>query len=359
MKKALLLAILLSTSVALASSVSSNGDYSLKVGETVTLSSGAFATGITLTSISTDHTVASIDLTTGPNCQNKLTPCPLMMPSQVRHFDLKVGQSIDISNSKITVVSITSDLLTFHADVSSTPVPSPKPTVDKYTLNVGQEVTLSSYNGTTLSLKSIEVSDAQSEIYPPQTRYLATLNVHIDGGCGTNADPRCLGMPAFDQDFTIYQGQTITAFGMKLQATTITSGALTFVVSNASEGTYKAPLIVVGTVIKGEVIICTKDNDENCSICSGDSCHAESSEGSTTIESNSGAKIVIPEKNVEIQSVTSANSSATTSYYNVIGIKHAHFLFLIPVDAEVSYTINVQTGSTISVERPWWSFFLW
>ena len=42
--------------------------------------------------------------------------------------------------------------------------------------------------------------------------------------------------------------------------------------------------------------------------------------------------------------------------YSITGTKKALILFIIPKDAEVVQKISIDTGETISMERPWWHF---
>ncbi len=45
--------------------------------------------------------------------------------------------------------------------------------------------------------------------------------------------------------------------------------------------------------------------------------------------------------------------------YELSEEKSVNFLFLIPVKMEFTTKINAQSGSVVSVEKPWWSFLVW
>jgi hypothetical protein len=45
--------------------------------------------------------------------------------------------------------------------------------------------------------------------------------------------------------------------------------------------------------------------------------------------------------------------------YSVIGTKQARILFIIPVSMDVETKIDADTGSVISVNKPWWNFLVW
>ena len=61
-----------------------------------------------------------------------------------------------------------------------------------------------------------------TEAAPPPP--FAKITVLSPGGCGPNADPRCLGPPGFSKDYTIFEGETIDVQGLKITFSGVARG---------------------------------------------------------------------------------------------------------------------------------------
>ena len=167
------------------------------------------------------------------------------------------------------------------------------------------------------------------------------INVATDGGCGPNADPRCLGMPAFQENYTLYENASITALALNIKVINISNDSATFAIglpdiipSNPAPVPGVSPAnpvpIVVG--IPGGV---------------GDG-------------SDSG--VFIPSafnlpKGQEVVSTEKIEATPDTpAHFEVKAKKKVRLFFIFPVFLETIYSVNVETGESKVLKRSWWSF---
>ncbi len=365
MKKVLFLAILLSASLASASTITANGEYSMAVGETVKLTSNSIiSVSVTLNSISSG--VANVSVVSGPDCSGT-KPCPLLsaMPSKIQNYKFLVNQDIEIAGYKIHVVSITDSMITIKVTPPE-PEPAPAPAQAEYTLKLHNSIKI---DGTNMTVTLDNIKDST-----------AVLNVSINSGCGlkttstqnggtsnTSITP-CPMMNAPVRIIEVSEGQTTNVYGVDIKVTAITSDTVVFTVVKNSYGynSSSGGSAALNGVIKisGTVTVCPLGS-ENCKVCNGNSCEMSSSTNSSILPMPKGLiqKVTLPDKNVEVSVVTefkaTTTDETTVDLYRIKGIKRGYLLFIVPVNADVTYMINAQTGATVQVSRPWWSYFIW
>lgn len=76
---------------------------------------------------------------------------------------------------------------------------------------------------------------------------------------------------------------------------------------------------------------------------------------------------VMPEDAVAVSETPNTESikkielkeEAQKPIYSVKGIKQAKLFFIIPVSMQIETKISAESGSTVSIKKPWWSFLAW
>ncbi len=94
---------------------------------------------------------------------------------------------------------------------------------DYFSLGEGQTAYITNDQRMQITLQSIIKSQVQMECLrapcPPTEQTLAKIKVSTPGGCGSNADPRCLGAPAFSQEYKLKEWETAQILGTALTFT--------------------------------------------------------------------------------------------------------------------------------------------
>lgn len=277
-----------------------------------------------------------------------------------------------------------------------------------FNLKVGESVNVSNYQNMKVELVSIKnfVGDCESSTTPcplgnpvstANPRKIVVVNVSTEGGCGPNADSRCLGAPAFSAVLELSEGQVRYAqsLGVKLISTTENSATFSVALREKDEegddSTTIHPLppeqpkvIPIGrdfggkgdddsTTIEGAgrieggkgivypigpITICPMGK-EDCTVCSNGSCKEKTipyTEGTATAPGI--RKMMLPE-DTEITSVDADKTSTSSPAYKVKAVRKAKLFYLFPVKAEVNYTVDAKTGSSTAVSKPWWNFLAW
>ncbi|MBI2543359.1 MAG: hypothetical protein HYW24_04180 [Candidatus Aenigmarchaeota archaeon] len=100
-----------------------------------------------------------------------------------------------------------------------------------FSLNEGQTVTIKGYNNLEITLSQITLN----ELAPKSLKVVFSQ----EGGCGPNADPRCLGPPGYSKQFLLQEGKkaVIEDFGIELTAVKIGNSYADFEIT-----VYKAKL---------------------------------------------------------------------------------------------------------------------
>ena len=80
------------------------------------------------------------------------------------------------------------------------------------------------------------------------------------------------------------------------------------------------------------------------------------SNGSLSIENS--VEITKPEEEIQLDKIELKERNEKPVYL-VKTIKKARLFFLIPISMKIETQVNAQTGDVISVQKPWWSFFVW
>jgi len=92
-----------------------------------------------------------------------------------------------------------------------------------FTLNIGESFVVKDIINTTITLMSI--NSAQTQSYPTQEIKTVSIKVANEGGCGAGADPRCLGMPAFESTYNLKVGASIEVLALKITLNSLGSGS--------------------------------------------------------------------------------------------------------------------------------------
>ena len=62
---------------------------------------------------------------------------------------------------------------------------------------------------------------------------------------------------------------------------------------------------------------------------------------------------------VEMIKAIELKEESQSPIYSIKGIKKARLLFIFPVNLKIETKVSAETGSVISVKRPWWIFLAW
>lgn len=108
-----------------------------------------------------------------------------------------------------------------------------------FTLKVGEKATVTDYQS--MQIELVNIGSINTLSYPPQTKDNVQIKVATPGGCGPNADPRCLGGPAYDNTFTVSEGSSVTALALTIKVMSIASGSATFYTNIGSTVTPPTP----------------------------------------------------------------------------------------------------------------------
>ncbi|KND49126.1 MAG: hypothetical protein AB198_02550 [Parcubacteria bacterium C7867-003] len=272
-----------------------------------------------------------------------------------------------------------------------------------FSLKVGEKVNIANYQNMQIEFVKVGTSNGDcvpssnpcplgnpvNLSYPETVRKSVEIKVSTAGGCGPDADSRCLGAPAYSQTFTIGDGGSVKALAVKIKVSSIMENSATFSVSanvdDSTDGdkdddtTIKplppVPVIKVTSVSSGQgtinrvdkIIICPNgDAGENCSVCSNGDCRPETTPASPRklgepVSSNGSPVLQLrgDESLVSAVKVESTDDSKDASVaYEVKAKRKARLLFLFPVNPEITYTVTATGSSTVS-SRPWWNFLAW
>lgn len=289
----------------------------------------------------------------------------------------------------------------------------------EYLLKVGETIKTEGYLGMEITLKDLKGVFVLS--YPSQTKSSATIRVHTEGGCGPKSTvnnpaplpardsdkdariptPPCLGMPPFENEYSVSEGQTVMALGLKITVISITSDTLKIMVkvpgkepmptstiasspfpcqtpgmlqsspSGVANPCPTSPVFTpfpiggvvggVGGMEGGTITICSAGSS-GCNVCSGIECSPKMTKEGTTTETGqteSPRTLILP-KNQEIQEVNRIEVKENNSVYKVKTKKKGRLLFLLPMRLETTYLVNSnsEAGTAVNVSRPWWSFLV-
>lgn len=261
-----------------------------------------------------------------------------------------------------------------------------------FTLKVNEKATVTNVLDMQIKLVSVGMSSVTNWINPPST--VAEINVSTSGGCGPNADPRCLGMPAFNQDYSLAKGGSASALGLAIKLKDTSSDSATieisFSVSNTEpdstvsitpDGTTTITPGVVGGSEPGYSggsdgsgdsgvpvdpisppgsIFCTQE----AKICpdgsyvsrTGPNCEFAACPGGSVLPPSTFS---LPDGQEIVSTERIEATPETSAYYEVKTKKKARLFFLIPVRPEITYSVNSETGASRVISRPWWNFLAW
>ncbi len=274
-----------------------------------------------------------------------------------------------------------------------------------FNLKVGSSAYVSNYQNMKIVLNKTGMitpdtckteSTAPCPMYARQPVMSANITVSTEGGCGANADSRCLGAPAFSSTFDVELNAEAKALALKIKAVEISNDGATFKVYTSDDKviqpmppveTGEGKVIPIGrdfgnrgnggdddsTVVTGSgsigtsgsiiypitsITICPIGKDD-CQVCSGGSCKEKIvpyTEGTATAPGI--RKMMVPD-DAEIQSVGKDTESTSTPAYKVKAVRKARLFFLFPVNPEINYRVDAKTGSSTEISKPWWNFLAW
>lgn len=208
------------------------------------------------------------------------------------------------------------------------------------------------------------------------------LHVTTPGGCGSSADSRCLGGPAFSQTFTLKEGSSEDILGIRIRVSGISENLATFSIAmqplesdNDSDDTEIKPLPPVikvtsvsssqGTINRvDKIIICPNgESSDNCSVCSKGECRPETTPASPKklgepISNTNPPVFELKDDETLVSAVKVEGNASSTVGYEVKAKRKARLLFLLPVSPEIVYSINANGTASVS-GRPWWNFLAW
>lgn len=250
-----------------------------------------------------------------------------------------------------------------------------------FSLKINGSATVANYQNMKIKLQKINSLTIQT--YPEQIRKNVEISVTSPGGCGPNADPRCLGMPAFENSYTIGERGSVTALALKISVNSISDDNVIFAISMPDVGTpppnpAPTPIGVPGTIEgKEAIIVCPNGmTGNNCSICSEGGCSTPGTPPENrkdkpgivdgvpprdlpgSIEGNPPT-LSLP-KGRDVVSVEKVETGeGAPAHYEVRTKKKARILFIFPVSSKITYSVNPETGASAVVSRPWWNFLAW
>ena len=283
-----------------------------------------------------------------------------------------------------------------------------------FTLNIGESFVVKDIINTTITLMSI--NSAQTQSYPTQEIKTVSIKVANEGGCGAGADPRCLGMPAFESTYNLKVGASIEVLALKITLNSLGSGSnnATFSVAKRDDVVPPPPALCSprpacldanprcllpepvggwcsnppapgdpstggGTTVGGGagvispggvIIICPNGvSGKDCSTCSDSSCKPGVLPPPTK-ETNGTGSVTNPIKPLppiwtlpqgqDMVSVEEVKADEETpAYFEVKTERKAKLFFIFPVSSEITYSIDSVTGSSRVTSRPWWNFLAW
>lgn len=291
------------------------------------------------------------------------------------------------------------------------------------TLKVAEKATVTNYQNIQIELTNIGSINTMS--YPIQTKKNVQVRVTMAGGCGPNADPRCLGGPSYENTFTITEGRSAVALALNIKVVSISSDNAKFSISVGGTEEVPPPCILrpacldatprclmaepaggwcehnvecVGSncgttvggsgpvgfsgsgssVVSGGIIICPNGvTGKNCSFCSEGGCSAQGTSpenkqgkpgriegvppaGIPGVGGGISPTFALPQGQelISVEKIKSKVSTSTPTHYEVKTKKKSRLFYILPVSAEVTYSVNSKTGVGTVTNRPWWDFLV-
>lgn len=207
------------------------------------------------------------------------------------------------------------------------PIVGPSTANTKFNLKIGGKQFFSRYLGLTIILNSLDEN---------------TVNVSVStiGGCGPNADPRCLGAPGFEGTFDLKLGEPKRIPG--------TGASLTFAQKISDD---EAMFILVTLEAKSTLPvpspIPTPPRPTPSPTYTPTPTHTPTHTPTPHMSTIS---------NIKLDFVTEVREVESGSY-EIKGKQKGRFLFLFPIEIDVSYSLT--DNAVTNVKRPWWSILVW
>ncbi|MEK7630879.1 MAG: PKD domain-containing protein [Patescibacteria group bacterium] len=112
-----------------------------------------------------------------------------------------------------------------------------------FTITPNTTARVVNYQNMTITLKHISLTKIVCITTPCISPIFAQIEVATPGGCGIDADPRCLGAPSFRQEYTMARGQTIDVMGLPITLSEISESKATFKIGKEDSTTNQPPVI--------------------------------------------------------------------------------------------------------------------
>lgn len=212
----------------------------------------------------------------------------------------------------------------------------------RFNLKVGEKTLVSKHlGGITITLNSL-------------IRDIVNITVIVRGGCGPNADPYCLGAPGSEETFNLKLGELkiIPGTGASLTfAQKLSDDEAMFILTTPISRPFPTPLPSdPPTRTPTPTPNCPTDGywDPRSNTCRPTGPYPTPTPTPTFILRPLIAPVI--HKVIEVQQIESGS-------YQVKAKQKGRILFLVPVEINVSY--SVEGSAVTSVKRPWWSFLVW
>ncbi len=217
----------------------------------------------------------------------------------------------------------------------------------RFNLKVGEKVVFREILGMTLVLNRLDLAQ---NVYGSK----ANVTVTVPGGCGPNADPRCLGFPGFEDTFDLILGIPKAIPG--------TGASLTF----AQEISDKEAAFIITTPFSRPTPTPTRCPpgltdavwDPVTRTCKPAGPYPTSTPSKSPRPTPT--HISVSPTTIKIDTVTEVREVEPGSY-EIKGKQEGKLFFLIPVEIDVSYSLKDSTVT--DVKMPWWNllvqWFVW
>ncbi len=262
-----------------------------------------------------------------------------------------------------------------------------------FVLKVGEGAGVKNYQNMEIDFQSIQNDDSECKkgttpcplgnpVNTSNPRKEVVLYVTTPGGCGPDADSRCLGAPGFANTFTINEGDSEDVLGIEIFVSNVTDNSATFRIAmktndsddDSDDKVIKPmPPVIKVTSVTGaqgtinrvdKIIICPNgESDDNCSVCSKGECKPETTPASPRklgepVSVTNPPVFELKGDETLVSAVKVEGNASSTAGYEIKAKRKARLLFLFPVNPEIKYSVNASGTASVSA-RPWWNFLAW
>jgi|GEM_PF-4613779 len=116
-------------------------------------------------------------------------------------------------------------------------------TPSTFTLTPDMSARVVNHRDMTITLKQIVQTKIVCITAPCVSPLHALVSIDVPGGCGPNADPRCLGAPSFHQDYNLRKGETVDVMGLPIELSEISESKATIKIGKGNSTANQPPVI--------------------------------------------------------------------------------------------------------------------